>query len=91
MQLLRPGREPPITAYHCQQAGEKLLKGFLVRAETDFGRTHDLEHLGYLVVRQFPAVHSLVEPLAAWTHWAGAYRYPDVAVMAIETIEDDAV
>ena len=64
-------------AYHCQQAAEKLLKGFLVRADTDFGRTHDLEHLGYLVVRQFPAVHPLVEPLAAWTHWAVAYRYPD--------------
>ena len=64
-------------AYHCQQAAEKLLKGFLVRADTDFGRTHDLDHLGYLVLLHFPAVHPLVEPLAAWTHWAVAYRYPD--------------
>jgi HEPN domain-containing protein len=64
-------------AYHCQQAAEKLLKGFLVRANTDFGRTHDLDHLGHLVARRSPAVRPLVEPLAAWTHWAVAYRYPD--------------
>ena len=54
-----------------------MLKGFLVQANTDFGRTHDLEHLGFLVVWQSPTVRPLVEPLAAWTHWAIAYRYPD--------------
>lgn len=64
-------------AYHCQQAAEKPLKGFLVNANTDFGRTHDLEHLGYRVVRLFPALRLLVEPLGAWTHWAVAYRCPD--------------
>jgi HEPN domain-containing protein len=64
-------------AYHCQQAAEKLLKGFLVRANTDFGRTHDLEHLGYLVMRVSSVERTLVEPLAGWTHWAVAYRYPD--------------
>jgi HEPN domain-containing protein len=47
-------------AYHCQQAAEKLLKGCLVHAVADFSRTHDLEHLGYLVARQFPAVGLLV-------------------------------
>lgn len=64
-------------AYHCQQAAEKLLKGCLVRTNTDFGRTHDLEYLGELVARQLPQMRRLVSPMAAWTHWAIAYRYPD--------------
>ncbi len=64
-------------AYHCQQAAEKLPKGFLVRANIDFGRTHDLQHLGHLAGRPFPVIRSMVESLAAWTHWAVAYRYPD--------------
>ena len=37
---------PGVAAYHCQQAIEKLLKGFLVRSNTDFGKTHDLDELG---------------------------------------------
>ncbi|HEY1935521.1 MAG TPA: HEPN domain-containing protein [Acetobacteraceae bacterium] len=72
--------DPPAwegAAYHCQQAAEKLLKGFLVRACADFGRTHDLEHLGERVAGLFPEIRSLVEPMATWTHWAIAYRYPD--------------
>ena len=71
--------EPPASegaAFHCQQAAEKLLKGFLVRACTDFGKTHDLHYLGTVVARLFPQVRSLVQPMAAWTHWAVAYRYP---------------
>ena len=64
-------------AYHCQQAAEKLLKGFLVSAGVDFGRTHDLEHLGHLVSSLFPDVATLVNPFGAWTLWAVAYRYPD--------------
>ncbi|MBV8526240.1 MAG: HEPN domain-containing protein [Acetobacteraceae bacterium] len=65
--------DPPAlagAAYHCQQAAAKLLKGFLVRACADFGKTHDLHYLGTGVARLFPQVRSLVEPMAAWTHWA---------------------
>jgi hypothetical protein len=35
-----------VAAFHCQQAAEKLLKGFLVHASVDFGKMHDLEKLG---------------------------------------------
>jgi HEPN domain-containing protein len=40
------GFDPPSlggAAFRCQQAAEKLLKGFLVRAGTDFRKTHDLD------------------------------------------------
>jgi HEPN domain-containing protein len=34
-----------VATFHCQQAAEKLLKGFLVRAGADFRKTHDLDAL----------------------------------------------
>lgn len=72
--------EPPLcgaAAFHCQQAAEKLLKGFLVRGATDFGKTHNLKYLGRIVVELFPSVEPLVTPMLDWTHWGVAYRYPD--------------
>jgi HEPN domain-containing protein len=72
--------DPPlldVAAYHCQQAMEKLLKGFLVRSNTDFGKTHDLDELGQAVLAQYPAAVALVTPARAWSSWAIVYRYPD--------------
>ncbi len=66
-----------VAAYHCQQAAEKLLKGFLVLAGTDFRRTHDLEALGHAVVTAYPALEPEIAPVHAWTEWGVAYRYPD--------------
>jgi HEPN domain-containing protein len=40
--------DPPlynVAAFHCQQAAERPLKGFLVLARRDFGKTHDLMRL----------------------------------------------
>ena len=71
--------DPPINgvaAYHCQQAIEKLLKGFLVRASLDFGKTHDLDRLGRLVAIHYPETTTIVIEAAPWTAWSVAYRYP---------------
>ena len=73
------GLDPPAfggAAYHCQQAAEKLLKGFLVEAGIDFRRTHDLDALAESVLSRFPAHRQLLTPLGAWTAWGVAYRYP---------------
>jgi HEPN domain-containing protein len=70
---------PPISAiaaYHCQQAAEKLLKGFLVRAGVDFGKTHDLAKLGHAVTAAFPGLAVPVGAVKEWTIWNVAYRYP---------------
>jgi len=32
-------------AFHCEQAAEKFIKAFLVWAEADFPKTHDLTEL----------------------------------------------
>ncbi len=40
--------DPPLldtAVYHCQQAAEKAIKGFLVFHDCEFGRVHDLEAL----------------------------------------------
>ena len=66
-------------AYHCQQAAEKLLKGFLVRANADFSRTHDLDRLAEMVVPLFPSISPLIAPMRQWTSWSAAYRYPGEA------------
>ncbi len=72
-------RDPPlvgIAAFHCEQAAEKLLKGFLVQANTGFRRTHDLGAPAASVVARFPAVEKLASPMRRWTAWGAAYRYP---------------
>jgi len=74
--------DPPVldaAAFHCQQAAEKILKGFLVHASVDFGKTHDLERLGRIVTTHFPVVASLVAAVKDWSSWSIAYRYPDLA------------
>jgi HEPN domain-containing protein len=77
-------------AYHCQQAAEKLLKGFLVCGGIDFGRTHDLDRLGNTVKNRFPVVTPLVEAVADWTSWGVSYRYPgeDVEPDPTPTMEE---
>ena len=34
-----------IIAFHCQQAAEKYLKGFLVRHQVEFPKTHNVRQL----------------------------------------------
>ena len=67
---------PDVAAFHCQQAGEKLLKGFLVRAGHPVRRTHDLAELGDQVAALFPSVADRVRAMETWTVWSNAYRYP---------------
>ena len=65
-----------IAAFHCQQAAEKLLKGFLVQAGVAFGKTHDLKRLSDAVASTFPDLRKLVDATREWTVWSVAYRYP---------------
>lgn len=71
--------DPPlcgVASYHCQQAAEKLLKGFLVFANVHFRKTHDLEELAAAVVARFPSVEPLTLDIGAWSVWNVAHRYP---------------
>jgi uncharacterized protein len=71
---------PPLrdsAAFHCQQALEKLLKGFLTLAGKRSRKTHSLSQLGAAAQASFPDIAELVAPAQGWTEWATAYRYPD--------------
>lgn len=70
-------------AYHCQQAAEKSLKGFLVFHNVRFDKTHDIE----LLLAQtkdididfsaFDATAGLLTPLATEFRYPGDFVEPD--------------
>jgi HEPN domain-containing protein len=64
-------------AFHCQQAVEKLLKGFLTLAGKRGGKTHLLEQLGARAQASFPDITELVVAAHGWSKWAWVYRYPE--------------
>jgi HEPN domain-containing protein len=72
--------DPPLrdsAAFHCQQAVEKLLKGFLTLAGKRGGKTHSLEQLGASAQQSFPDIAGLVAAAHDWSKWATVYRYPE--------------
>jgi len=72
--------DPPLydtAAFHCQQAVEKLLKGFLTLAGKRGGKTHSLEQLGALAQASFPDIAKFVDAAHGWSKWAWVYRYPE--------------
>jgi uncharacterized protein len=66
----------PSAPFHCQQALEKLLKGFLTLAGKRGGKTHALDRLGAGVAKSFPEIEELVAATKNWSDWAVVYRYP---------------
>jgi HEPN domain-containing protein/predicted nucleotidyltransferase len=71
--------EPPlrsIAAFHCQQAVEKLLKGFLTLAGKRSRKTHSLSQLGAAAQASFPELAELVAAVDNWSSWVADFRYP---------------
>jgi HEPN domain-containing protein len=66
-------------AFHCQQAIEKLLKGFLVLASKRFRKTLSLAQLGAAAQQSFPDLGNLVRAARNWSDWAFEYRYPSAS------------
>jgi HEPN domain-containing protein len=64
------------SAYHVQQAAEKLLKALLVLAGEPFRRTHDLDDLAARLVPVYPQFAQQAEAVRHLSIWGVAYRYP---------------
>lgn len=62
--------------FHCQQAAEKALKGFLAFNDHPLHRSHDLEHLLELAETYQSGFSLWDEAAAILTPYATAYRYP---------------
>ncbi len=65
-----------IICYHCQQAAEKALKGYLVDQGIDPERIHDLSKLCEKCVSCDPAFNSICDACSKLTSYATTARYP---------------
>jgi HEPN domain-containing protein len=65
-----------VVVYHCQQAAEKAIKGFLTWHGARFGRTHDLDVLGALALPLGSALGPALDRAVELTPYAWLYRYP---------------
>jgi HEPN domain-containing protein len=64
------------SAYHVQQAAEKLIKALLVLAGEPFRRTHDLDDLAARLLPVYPQFAQQAEAVRHVSVWGIAYRYP---------------
>jgi HEPN domain-containing protein len=70
---------PPLVddvVFHCQQAAEKALKGFLVWHEQPFRKTHSLEEIGEQCLQIDSSLKSLIDRAVPLTEYAWQFRYP---------------
>ncbi len=74
-----------IICYHCEQAVEKALKGFLVFHEIDFPRTHDLVELCKLCSNIDLRYHEIAGDCSVLTGYGTQMRYPS----GVEVDEDE--
>lgn len=73
------GAHPPLledALFHCQQAVEKAMKGFLAWHDEPFRKTHSLVELGMACSRLDPSLESLLRKSASLSEYATVFRYP---------------
>lgn len=63
-------------AYHCQQAAEKSLKGYLSWHDVAFSKTHDLAAIGGLCVGSDASLAAICVRADRLSVFAWAFRYP---------------
>jgi len=80
-----------VVVYHCQQAAEKAIKGFLTWHGVRFGRTHDLDVLGSLARPLAPALESALDRAVELTPYAWLYRYPPDSPAPLEAEAQEAI
>jgi HEPN domain-containing protein len=75
---LAAGPDPylDVAVYHCQQAAERAVKGFLVFHDQPFERTHDVEVLVALAVPYEAGFSAWTEAAVLLTPYATEFRYP---------------
>ncbi len=65
-----------VAIYHCQQAAEKALKGFLVNWDQRVEKTHDVGLLVERAMQIEPTFGTWSDAADRLTPFATAYRYP---------------
>jgi HEPN domain-containing protein len=70
---------PPLLddiVFHCQQAAEKAMKGFLTWHNRPFRKTHSLEEIGEQCLEIDQTLKPLVDRAVPLTDYAWKFRYP---------------
>ncbi len=67
-------------AFHCQQAIEKSLKGFLTHHGRKFEKKHDLVYILELVSQIDAELSHMLMPAIELIPYAAVFRYPDTPV-----------
>ena len=71
--------QPPLiedALFHCQQAVEKAMKGFLAANDRIFRKTHDLDELGRACCLIDSSLANVLDPASDLTVFAWEFRYP---------------
>ncbi len=66
-----------VACYHCHQAVEKYLKGFLVFKKISFSKTHDLDYLLGLCVKEELAFSKIQKEIQSLSQYDSSIRYPE--------------
>lgn len=80
---------PPLVEdalFHCQQASEKSLKGFLTAHDQPFRKTHDLDDLSRACEVIDPTLAAVLDPARDLTVFAWEFRYPGET--AVPTLDE---
>ena len=88
---LASGQDDPlldIAIYHCQQAAEKSVKGWLQGEDDPFPRTHDVDDLVKQAAKLNSGFAKLEKAAAVLTPYASAYRYPGGTYEPMPTREE---
>ena len=76
--------------YHCQQAAEKAVKGFLAFRGIRFDKTHDVRALVAQAEEVEPTFSGLADDARLLTPYAVEYRYPGDAMIPDPAEFDEA-
>ncbi|HUT54345.1 MAG TPA: HEPN domain-containing protein [bacterium] len=63
--------------FHCQQAAEKFIKGFLASRDTEYQKVHNLKALVEKAMALDPSFEQIMEKAESLSPYAVAIRYPD--------------
>ncbi|MBN2859383.1 MAG: HEPN domain-containing protein [Sphaerochaetaceae bacterium] len=76
--ILSEGRplKHEIICFHCQQAAEKSLKGYLLKQDITPPRTHDLERLVQLCIPFEHEFEDILDEADSLTDYGVTVRYP---------------
>jgi len=70
---------PPLldeAVFHCQQAAEKAIKGFLAWNSYPFRKTHNIEAIGEQSLTVDPSLREVVDRAVPLSDYAWKFRYP---------------